>query len=80
LLSITRRTTSLEAATALVRAATADVPSCIVYEASEKRTKGGERRGEDSDMKFNVVPYKVRVVPEMVCIGKDLGLQDSLVY
>ena len=63
-----------------MRAATADVFSCIVYEANEKRTKDGKRRGENSDMKFNVTPYKIRVVPEMVCIGKELGLQDSLVY
>jgi hypothetical protein len=78
LLSIARCTTSLEATTVLVRAATADV-SCIVYEVNEKRTKGGERRGENSDMKFNVTPYEKRVVPEMVCIGKERGLQDSLV-
>ena len=63
-----------------MRAATTDISSCIVYEANEKRTKDGERGGENSDMKFNVIPYKIRVVPEMVCIGKDLGLQDSLVY
>jgi hypothetical protein len=80
LLSITRRTTSLGAAAILVRSVTADVSSCNVYEANEKRTKGGERRGENANLKFNVTPYKKRVIPERVRIGKELALQNGFVY